>query len=507
MKKTVTITCPGCNLIFTAIYGGLGNRTTKCPGCGRKIDIQKESKQKVNCPHCRSDVIYDALKYDPQLCPQCGKPLNRPVPTKYRSVPCPFCGQRNDVSVSDQQCTCWHCGKVFSIMPPAPSDPLLIEARFSDEYTMWQYCNKDGIPTDQFPMASHLIVPEGMTALLLRDGACEQAVDPGKYMLSELNLSLPDKLSHAMLNPDTQITVEIIFVRNQFRELIGFSDAPGFIVSADGQIHGKLAIGGHAAVSITDARKLAEFVGYKTYTEKELTVAPNDVSRQPSKLRLLLRSYLYLGTFQTVQKLIEANCWPNAQVDAQINMHKAEIEQAACDTINRNLASVGLKVTNIILNFISYKLDAAQVQEDKNWSDILLYTQKRKQWTSLPIRVHMKDDPAVSEVKRFKGTYQLDVQDKEKYRRHFQVEYWIQNGVSEGAVNEFCITHINELLKNVFPNVLQCFVEDRNADIRDLSPYYHELRGIAVVELNAELEKDGLSIRNFVLEEEKTGTP
>ena len=117
------------------------------------------------------------------------------------------------------------------------------------------------------------------------------------------------------------------------------------------------------------------------------------------------------------------------------------------------------------------------------------------------MNIHMKDDVTLSAVLTLEGTYQLTVDDEKRYMSLSQVDDWIRNGTGEGTVNDYCTTRINELLKNVLPNVIQSYINDANADIRELQSHYHRLRSIAEGYLKNQLATEGLGIRNFVMEQ------
>lgn len=499
-KKSVVIACPKCGTVSDVEYSPFFGRTARCrnPKCENKFNIKKESTKVVNCPSCRCDVIYDALKDGNQSCPNCHAPLNSALPKKYDSVRCPYCGQYNDVSTEDKECTCISCSKTFSIKPEPSERAVLIEARFNSEYIIWQYRDKEGIPINRFPIASRLIVPEGMTALLLRNGVCKQPVEPSPtpYLLSDSRLGLQDQLVMAMANPDELITADIFFVRNQFQNPIAFSDKPAFIEDAKGIINGKLSIGGNAVVRVANAKLFADFVGYQTYTEEKL-VSPGTVNEQPSKLRVKLRTAAFSGVVQAVRELVKRNGW----AEKQIELHKEEIQRAACPYVNKDLETIGLEVTDIILGLLEFTPDPEMKWHEENWRAIQRYTEQLKHWVSLPMSIHMKDDPTLSAVLTLEGTYQLVVEDQNRYMRVSQVDDWIRNGTGEGTVNDYCITRINELLKNVLPNVIQSYINDANADIRELQSHYHRLRSITEGYLKNQLAADGLGIRNFVMEQ------
>ena len=497
-KKSAVIACPECGTVANIEYGGLFGNTVRCknPKCGYKFNIKKESTKIVNCPSCRCDVVYDALKGGDQRCPNCHALLNGTMPKKYESKRCPRCGQYNDVSTEDKVCTCFHCGNTFSIKPESSDSPLLIEPRFGSEYMIWQYRDKDNNPTNRYPIASRLIVPEGMTALLLRNGVCKQPVQPGSYLLSDSRLGLQDQLVMAMANPDELITVDIFFVRDQFPNTVAFSDTPAPIENAEGIISGTLAIGGHSTVRVVNAKLFADFVGYQTYTEEKL-FEPNPNTRQPSKLRLKLRDPAFSGVVQAAKELAKRNGW----VDKQIELHREEIQRAACQYANQDLEAVGLQVTDIVLSPLQFIPDPEKEKHEENWRAIQRYTEQLKHWVSLPMNIHMKDDATLSAVLALEGTYQLVIEDQKKYMHISQVDDWIRNGTGEGTVNDYCVTRINELLKNVLPNVIQSYIDDANADIRELQSHYHQLRSITEGYVKNQLAVDGLGIRSFVMEQ------
>ncbi len=500
-KQTVQTGCPNCGLVFQAEIGGLfGGNNAVCPKCGEKFDVKREGRRVVTCVNCQKQVAVDPSKGSEALCPACQKPLfNLVAKETIKTIPCPHCGRPNQVDIESTSAECVFCKKTFSPQYEYYKQgdaPSTIQPNFSDEYTIWRYCDANGNPVNRFNYASHLIVPEGMSALLLYNGKCRAPVGPGKYLLSDTRLSLNEQLEQAVTGADQTLTLDIYFVRNQFSEPAYWSDQDIPLTNDQGEVEGAVHLQGQTMLAVVDAKKLAEYAGYKTQTESALIcVAPHGAS---SNVRTMVQSANLRGTAEAVQFLSARNGWQYSALTA----HRYEIEQKAPSFINEKLAEVGLAVTQLTLTQLSYKEDEEYARRRRVHADVIRFTEQNMPWRSDVLSVHLKDKPALSAELVLKGTFWLSIIDQDAYFRYPQVKQWLETGVQETDVCRFCGLLVNELMRNVASNILQPLVDDTNADVRELHRYFHLLRRTMESYLNSRLSADGLQLKNFVMEQE-----
>ena len=501
-KQTVLTKCPKCGLIFEAEYGGfLGGANVKCPKCNERFNVKEQSRQAVTCANCHKEVLFDATKGENQLCPVCHQPLfSQIAKITYQSILCPHCNRPNKVDTESESAQCVFCGKEFSPKLEIRKDEsaaAVIQPDYDSPYMIWRYCDHNNNPLNRFPYASRLKVPEGMNALLLLNGKCQAPALPGSYLLSDSKLSLDEQLLLAVTNPDQTLTVDIFFVRTKFSKPALWADQPVPLTNAEGEVEGTVLLRGNTTLSIEDAKRFADYAGYKTETEQNLICVPPQ--GDSSSVRRLVHSASLNGTVEAIQYITKLNSWTYASLPA----HRPEIEREAIRFINLRLAEAGLKALEVRLDVLNFEEDKDYYRRKRNRIDVIRFTEQMNRWESSELVVHQKDQQALSAQMVLGGSFWLKISDKDFYFTMPAVAQWVDAGVQENEVSRFWAEHINQLMKNVASNILQPLVDDTDADVRELHRYFHLLRRTMESYLNSRLQNDGLELKDFIMEQKE----
>ena len=497
-KKAVKLACPECGTIFELEYGFF-SMTGKCPKCSHKINIKQESMQTVTCENCRNDVIYDAKKGDGQLCPVCGKPLKSKLMEKrFEVVLCPRCQSPNEAKSTDEFCTCGVCGYRIPVQTQLArqgvgsySSGLVITAPEQEDFIIWNH------PLNRFPYSSQLIVPEGMTALLRRNGRCNQPALPGRYTLSDSRLDLGDQLERAVAGSEEQLTVDIFFVRNRFSRSMLWGGAQGAVENEWGQIAGVISGRGELTLRIVDSLRFAENFGYRTMKEDDLIWVRDVEPYEESPLCTRVRKAAYDGLFQAACELVRQFHWTFEQVRA----HRLEIMGMARDRTDMLLAPLGLRTESFSVEEVFFREDPQEIRRKANRDQLVQIMEQQNRWSSIPIEVHMKDRPALSAKITLEGDYKLRVTDEAAFMGRTEIRSWIENGFRDADVKDYCSRMINEQAKNVYLDVLQPMIDNLDADVRELYRYFRYLRETVENTLNGKLAAYGLQVEQFSMEQ------
>lgn len=493
-KKQVTLCCPDCGTVLTLEYG-LFSATGICPKCKRKINVKQESVQTVICEGCRNEVVYDARKGDQQPCPVCGKNLKSLVMQKrFDQVQCPNCGTRNDVKLTDGNCTCGVCGFSFSVKQqkmkdeiPENNEGMLIKAPQNEDFIIWHH------PVNRFSYSSQLIVPEGMTALLLRNGQCNAPVRPGNYTLSDSKLRLKDEMTEIMGGADRPLTMDVYFVRDRFEKPLRWGGEIGTVDNEYGEVAGKVCGRGEISLRIVNALNFARSFGFRTITENELTWIQETEPFKEAELVTRIRKMACDGVLSIVRIIREKNLWPMEQ----LNIHRPDIQKEAQEEIDEQLITNGFRSDFFSIEAIFIKEDPEEEKRRINRQKILSYIEQQKKWRTVPMTVHMKDRAALFAEVTLEGDYGLKISDRIAFFKRYEIMEWVRNGVSNEEVTSFCNRMVNELAKNVFADVLQPMIDNYDVDVRELNRYFRFLRDTVQGSLNSKMEGYGLQVEYF----------
>ncbi len=541
MSKHALILCPNCRTLINAQYG-LFHGTTVCSKCGGKIHIKKESVYSVTCS-CGAVALYDAIKGGFQPCPRCGKDLQEVLyKENYVNVACPNCGVIHRVKNNETTIQCTVCDTPIDVQKQKNTkeavegkSAFVITPPDLSEYAIWKH------PLDQFSYASRMIVPEGMTGLLLKNGVCSDPLPPGSYLLSETFLKQQEKLEKAAEGEEQVLRTEVYFVPDRLDTLQKWSLKEAKISDPAAQTAGIVACDGHFSLRVTDARRFAGLVGYRTKKNEELfglnkeTVdkltgkqfedilqGKADKAAYTNPFCDMTEKAMCDGAYRAVRNLLEKT----PGLLAEIEYHKAEIEQEARMTTDAFLLEKGLGTDRFSLDAITYTEDeklklAKELQVTQNTAaetarrTILLWTEENTEWTGNSMTLRMKEDRSLYADVILGGTYQLAVRDSEVFFSRPQTQDWVlrltelitqgknsgdqaaaileQAGIKVMAQKNY-LDLMNGLLTNVLTDILQRLLDDTGADIRDLEKYFAYLRQNIISYVNESLKAYGLAL-------------
>lgn len=500
MAKEVIMKCPDCGTIVRGKMGYIFHRRFTCSNCYRTINPRTDNNETVVCSGCGNAVIYDTKIGREQKCPLCNTSLAEHSYTDVK-VTCPSCNMKQIVKSNEIKHICAICNYEFNVKEQEKSEKALesvsatvITVPKDNQNIIWKH------PMTVFPFASHVVVPEGYTGLILRDGICSQPSYPGKYVLSDTIRSMKDQLEYALLEESAQVSVQIIFVKNQLDKEFPWTGQKQTVTNQLGNIVGTLGFGGSITLAITDSKRFAEFVGYDAATLDQLINFSVD---NRSKLCKYASDKAYDITYQVLMSAVMNSGFAYGALDANKLYFKNQIK----DILDRELASIG--VTSVIFNldFVNYeedeslktvKIDAKLKSE--NTDNVRRYVQHTFRWESPAIPIHMKGDITLSADVIFGGDIQFKIMN-DVFFENPDIQYWMKNGVTETEVEKYCIELTKACTANVIRDILQPMIDDTNADIRDLTSYYRYIRENIREELSDYFAKDGLSVSLFNMEE------
>ena len=501
-KKSVVFPCLYCKTICEAEYSFF-RRKARCPQCGKKNSIKKASQQVVNCPHCHRNVVFNSFKDKEQLCLSCGKPLF--MESRYETVPCPKCGQIIKVDINEQECTCESCKYRFDIRNAAAekrtaqsTEGIVVQPPFDMPEIIWHH------PANQFPYASQLHVPDGMSALICINGKCVGVQKPGAYTLSDSTKSLEEKMQLATAGQKQTITTDIFFVKNNIDKSFNWGDAP-----ADIQLYGIKAGSvrgyGNILLCVDDPEKFVSFAGFQTQTADDIIHSMEDLDDKQSKVVEAVHPIAFEGMALATQNWMESergikeNGEDNVP-DPNLIENKTEIKNIACDHINSVLSQWGLKISKY--EFEDYEFTMSD--EMKRYCLARSCAEKPAAWRSDPIHIHIKDDSSMSAETTLNGDCKLRLVSGEKFLRREAIRQFVLGKNDEANMKQSIGYMVTSQITNALQDVLQAVVDSEDVDIRALWRCYPYLRPIIVGKVNDKLDDEayGLRVEQLTMQQE-----
>lgn len=508
MAKKVNIRCSECDTIVQLEHGLWGWKKEKCPKCGNAIKMKDERMQVVECPHCKNEVVYDALKGDQNVCPVCQTPLQgKAEEQRFEFVPCPHCGVKAQIKIGQEKHTCAVCHQEFDVkevlahIHSVATEPFIIEGPVDPNLIIWQH------PLNSFPFKSRLIVSEGTTALCLQDGECRYPVGPGSYPLEKSPLTTAQKLDAALEDSDVTFSTKVFFVRNSIpHSFLWGTMSPPRVLSADGETEVEVRASGSLTLNIAEPKAFVDLVGYRSQTVGDLTAQADldDIHSKDAVLVELVRVTVNRAIAETLPKLALENRWNVMQLDR----YKTEIEAAVRMAASDEFEYHGLRIGNFALRDFrveeiadSAERRAKKLENEQRVAQLRRQIESWIQWTTIPAVIHMKDDPTLSAELTLGGTCKLNIIDTERLMDRSEVKQWITSDVSNEVIEKYFTNMLNSMLQNVVYDVVQPMIDDTGADIRELTRYYGYLRDTMSAYLNRTLGVYGLAVENFTMQQ------
>ena len=484
LSKKMYVVCPVCGTfnIATRILGKWS--LPPCAGCGNKTDIKDIMHSTVTCDKCGNVVLFNGLSSAPQICPSCHSQLVSPVSRpSFRLIPCPRCGTEVNVSGQQGSAQCPVCQHVFDIASEVEKRkqqesgrPVLIQYGANTQDILWKH------PQNSFPKGSQLIVKEGSAAILLENGRLHRVAGPGSYLLEDQELSLSQKLMH----PDGSwnYLTDIIFVQKRIAAEFKWGTAyPSEIRDAFGTY--TVTANGSLKLKVTDPLSLAEHLNFSS-----LAVPGSQPQITSGLIGDLVVQQIGLCFGAPLQELSDRNHW------VLQNLVKTDLQNSIPPQMNSQLRTFGLELEPG--TFFINSLNCTETARSAKERALLDAVQKPLVWSAGSLRIHMKDDPARYADLTLEGSVRPVVSDRVLF---------LNSSLGRNMGNNFLnptgelSSELNRLLHDLFTQILQPMVNDMDADIRELGPYYPYLRSTAGECLNFAMKPYGLRFENLTFEQ------
>lgn len=505
MSKEVIMKCPDCGTIVRGKYGVFFNKEFTCSNskCRKKINPQNDAYETVVCSHCGNTVIRDTRIGSDQNCPACGHSLMQ-YNVSDIELSCPSCHMNQRIKYNETVHTCPICNYTFDVTSlkatkevTESSSATVVTVPVNNTDVIWKH------PMTTFPFASHVVVPEGYSALILRDGVCSAPSGTGKYILSDTIRTMTEQLEYAMLEKNAQISVQIFFVRKNIDKQLKWTGAKQPVSYPNGELAGVLGFGGSIAVSICDAKRFAEFVGYDSVSVDRLLVSAAD-DGDNSKLYEKIRSVC----FEVMENVLKSAVYNNGFTFAVLDQNKSFFKQQAQPEVDRQLAEVGLKTSLFSLDFVNFVEDEERKKEktkrEKEVESAELinrHIETLYEWESPVIPIHMKGDITLSAEVKYGGTIKFSIKDEVLFKQIPEVQHWIKDGADPQEIKKYTTDLVKHAAGKVLGDVLQQMINDTSVDIRDMTTYYRYMRENSEQALGIFFSDYGLVVKMFTMEE------
>lgn len=480
--SNIVIKCPSCGTYVEGKTGFLKHSLT-CPECGKDISPKRDSNVVVTCPECGQNVMFDTTKQGNQECPVCGTSLAA-FRIKDIEVECPNCHMREIVKNNETIHTCPICGISFDAQKAKAQKEAevgtasVITVPFDNNDVIWVH------PGRSFPFASQVVVPEGYTALILRNGRCTSPSKPGNYLLSDSVKTLDEQLQNAVFDSEQQISVQILFVKNNIDSLFAWTRPKEKVPDEQGGIAGTLGIGGEIQLGITDAKKLADFVGY-------VKASVNDLI-DPGKP---LYEKVCQECFNASYKILRAAVINNGFTFKTLEMNRPIFESDIQKVVNEKLADFGLVANTFMLSFITF-VESDDASSSKR---INTFVEKPFEWKSREIRIK-NDDSRYADV-QFGGSIKFRVSDRNALLGRSEIKEWISSGVSESVVKDYFSNLASSSASDVLSTRVQMEINTRGTDVRNLSDLCPQIKSTILAQMQNLFNGYGLEAEQFTFAE------
>lgn len=509
MAKKLILPCPKCKTMVTLEKGFMGIRWKKsqCPNpeCNCEVTIDDRT-QLVECPHCHEAVSYDVTKGAAEKCPHCGANMKETL-SKKKLVPveCPHCHVVNLVEDDGEQYQCMVCDGIFNsskaVAKKQASDgenAYVIQCEQPD-YGVWKH------PLNYFPYRSQLVVSEGVWGVCLQNGECRYPVKGGIFPLNESVLTKEERFDAAVQGKTEGFSTEIYFVSTRIPHEFKWGLANPPMIS-DGRTEVSAFANGVVQVVVVDPKAFLDFIGYRDQKfDDMLTQCDMDVAGSRDSLLINRMRDLSCRTFSAaVKQLVAENEWD--PMDLEFKTYDVEVRQR--ELLDEELAGYGLRVDDLKVNKIMPKATERSVKEREraeaeqaSRDRIRLQVEKWFDFETLPANIHMKDNISMSATLTLCGRCSLYVRDLDQLLSRAQVQQWMKTKATDTEVEKFLLTEVKSQLNNAQSDLLQKLINATNADVRELAPFFGEIREQMCGYLNAALSKWGLGVESFALQQ------
>lgn len=506
MAKTAEVRC-SCGTLVQMERGLMGWKKKKCPNCHKTLEMKDVGVEVVKCAHCGNSAAYDARLGDKNVCPVCKHPLTDSVHELQRErVYCPYCRSENEVPFNAEECTCESCSKTFKITAETRTPPVKKAAELvrwpegeRKEYLIYR------MPQSEYAYGSHMQVEEGQYALLLRNGQCEMALNPGAYVLEASLLPLDKKLVMAIDGKGQVFNVSIVYVSALISDALKWGTPDPIIMTdcANPQLKYRITTNGTVSFEIVDAREFAAMNGYRSLKREDACSVGNVDGDAPSALVRAVRAAANRALTETIREAKEEHSWRPTQLEE----HRVKLQKMLLSNLNRDseIARWGLNATSATLGTLNASLteegeralEQARVRAERE-RRILEAAQSTLNWEADPIAVHMTGNDAMTATVTLGGQCDLKVVDRNEFLNSRKITPWLEREGVDGLADELK-QEMKMLVQNVQTDYLQYLIDERHIDLCDLTPCFRDLRNLIQDEMKRRIGEWGADVSYLML--------
>ena len=469
ISKRIHVACPRCGTFVTATRTAGIWSSPRCPQCREKVDLRQIRNDTIVCDNCKSVVAFNGLNAGKEFCPVCHSKLD---PYQRKLVPCPYCGAEVAVQYAESQVQCPICDCLIDVekelekkKQQESQKAVLIQYGANTWDILWKH------PQNSFPKGSRLIVREGSSAILLQNGKLHRVAPPGEYLLEDQELSLSGKMTE---KGDFIYTTDIFFVQTRIaREFAWGTAYPSEIRDSYGTY--TVRASGTLELLVEDPVALARHLNFQ-----DLLTHGNGTAEADNLVADLVARQAGLCFGVPLQKLVREKAWNLS------GLVKTDLQGSIQPDMDEQLRAFGLKLEPN--SFVIQTLQCDEIRQSAQERDFLDRIQKTISFSAGRMKIHMKGEPACYAEFDLEGGVLPVVSD----RNAFLNSSLAHASTPAAAVGELT-GEVNRLLRDLFMQILQPMVDDTEADIREMGPYYSYLKSTACECLDFAMKKWGLS--------------
>lgn len=381
---------------------------------------------------------------------------------------------------------------------------------------------------DEFEYKSRVQVSEGTYGLMLQNGACQEPLKPGSYLLADCKLEGVSRYDAAMNGDRVVFYTSLYSVIKTLPAFEWFHFAPYIDTVRDGDAPAKeyaVKVKGSIRLQVTDAKAFASLVGFRELSVAELFHAYRPAGQLPSHNVEYETGYsadnkdgwLHTRVKAILKATVEGLCQATfgSKLDARrMGMYQMDFTRQLRAEFESQLSGTGLSVINLDLSSFTadetveskakteaYKAEAEKKkneaeQQSQSREAILKAAKTQFAWEARDVELHVQDKLELKAYATFRGDCRLQVLDPEMFFSIPEVQKQLDSHTPD-LVRSFFQTKLQTMIENYLAHFAQEFID--NSKITDLLDRYayRKVTDYVLDEINHDLSRDGLKVHDL----------
>ncbi len=381
---------------------------------------------------------------------------------------------------------------------------------------------------DYFEYKSRVQVSEGTYGLLLQNGACQEQLLPGSYLLADCALEGSKRYDAALDGQDVVFYSRLFSVVKMLPGFEWYHTTTFIDTERDGDAPVKeysICAEGTLRFRVDDAQLFATHVGFRKLSVPELFHAYRPSGQLPSLNAEIEKNYpgentdgwLYTRVKSIMNAVFDGICQAvfGNQLDTRhMGIYRLEFIHRLESEFNNLLHGTGLSVAALELSTFSadetaksrqmsstyqQNVEAKKAQTEQNAKnhDALLKAAKTQfHWEVRDIELHLKEQQNLTVIISFNGDCRLQVQDEELFFALPEIQK-SQNAGTPDSIFAFLQHRLQTMIGIHLAHFAQEFIDQgKIADPTDRYAY-RTVVDYVQDEIDRELSMDGLKIHNL----------